>query len=50
MQRTGHISSAVRTYNKRVGEKLRTVTSNVLSGSSTCVKDKTGVRIEKDVN
>ena len=31
MQQTGHTSSAVRSY-KRVGEKLRVVTSNVLNG------------------
>ena len=31
MQRTGHVSSAVRAY-KRVGEKLRAVTSDVLNG------------------
>ena len=45
MQRTGHTSGAVRTY-KRVGEKLRTETSDILSGS-TCVKDTSVVKIEK---
>ena len=44
MQRTGHSSSAVRTY-KHVGEKLRTETSDILSGSS-CLKDESGVKIE----
>ena len=32
MQRTGHTSSAVRSY-KRIGEKLRAVTSDVLTGN-----------------
>ena len=45
MQRTGHTSSAVRTY-KCVGEKLRTETSDILSGSA-CVKDTSGVKVEK---
>ena len=40
MQRTGHSSNAVRAY-KRVGEKLRTVTSDVLNGTAitTTIKD-----------
>ena len=38
MQRTGHSSNAVRSY-KRVGEKLRTVTSDVLNGTVTTTKD-----------
>ena len=38
MQRTGHSSNAVRAY-KRVGEKLRTVTSDVLNGTVTTTKD-----------
>ena len=33
MQRTGHTSTAVRSY-KRVGEKLRAVTSDVLNGKA----------------
>ena len=39
MQRTGHALSAVRAY-KRIGEKLRAVTSDVLNGSVD-IKDET---------
>ena len=38
MQRTGHTSNAVRAY-KWVGEKLWTVTSDVLNGTATTTKD-----------
>jgi len=37
MQRTGHLSNAVRSY-KRAGEKLRTVTSDVLNGTVITTK------------
>ena len=43
MHRTGHTSTAVRSY-KRVGEKLRAVTSDVLNGRANTMD----VKVEKD--
>ena len=50
MQRTGHTSTAVRSY-KRVGEKLRAVTSDVLNGKADVkVKMDQTKQQEKPVN